>query len=140
MKSAPGVKIHTFLQHYPHAKVCALPGTTCYLEGYAFGCIYYFANCLQSMLLSQFACLFLSVLVLQQNFKTTACVVIKFLGSIRTVTKKNQFKCGHDRLNILDSGALLSYVTTEIIYSMPVQTFCKVYTRLPFQCFFYPCS
>ena len=49
-------------------------------------------------------CLFVC---LQHNSKTTAQMIKTFLESIRTVTRKNSFEFGHDRVNIFDSGEIL---------------------------------
>ena len=57
---------------------------------------------------------------LQHNYKTTVWIVLTFLENIGTVTRKNQLKLVHDRVNILVSGTIFfSYVTienNEIIY------------------------
>ena len=54
------------------------------------------------ILLTQSVCVFINCL--QHNSQTTARMVAIFLGRIRTVSRKNWFKFGPDRVIILDSG------------------------------------
>ena len=56
----------------------------------------YYSVCL---LVCKFVCL-------QHISKATVWMVTKSLGSIRIFTRQNCFKFGHDRISILDSGAM----------------------------------
>ena len=70
----------------------------------------YFAKILKSILLSLFFFVYL-----QHNSETTAQMVLKFLGSIRTVTRKNWLKFRHNQVNILDSGAYFYWIHPQLL-------------------------